>query len=113
MQTFDLTALLAQRQDSGRPWLEFLRTSTLSMGVYHLRAGQPDLQRPHTEDEVYYALAGRATLRSDREVQEVVPGSLVFVERAVPHRFEAIQEDLTLLVFFAPPEGSLRGRGSS
>jgi hypothetical protein len=37
----------------------------------------------------------------------VVPGSLIFVERAVEHRFVDITEDLTVLVFFAPPEGSL------
>jgi hypothetical protein len=33
---------------------------------------------------------------------------LIFVERSLEHRFFDITEDLTVLVFFAPPEGSLR-----
>jgi hypothetical protein len=38
--------------------------------------------------------------------QRVAPGSLIFVERSVVHRFFDITEDLTVLVFFAPPKGS-------
>jgi hypothetical protein len=38
--------------------------------------------------------------------QTIVPGCVIFVERAVEHRFLDITEDLTLLVFFAPPEGA-------
>ncbi len=108
MQAFNLSKLLTQRQDSGRPWLEFLRVPTLSMGVYHLNAGQPDLQQPHTEDEVYYIVSGRASFRVQDQVQSVEPGTLLLVERGLPHRFEQISEDLTALVFFAPPEGSLQ-----
>jgi hypothetical protein len=36
---------------------------------------------------------------------------LIFVERAVGHRFVGIIEGLTVLVFFAPLEGALRQRG--
>jgi hypothetical protein len=32
---------------------------------------------------------------------------VIFVERAIEHRFLDITEDLTVLVFFAPPEGFL------
>jgi quercetin dioxygenase-like cupin family protein len=108
MQTFDLGALLAERDRAGRAWLEFLRGPALSMGVYHLKAGQDDPQQPHGEDEVYHVVAGRGKFRSGEEVREVGPGSILFVERLAEHRFFAITEDLTALVFFAPPEGSLR-----
>ena len=37
----------------------------------------------------------------------VTAGTLIYVERMEEHRFCDIVEDLTLLVFFAPPEGSL------
>ena len=50
-----------------------------------------------------------ASFRASGREQAVVPGSLIFVERAVEHRFVDITEDLTVLVFFAPPEGSLKG----
>jgi len=107
MQSLNIGQLIAQRAKTNRAWLEFLRASSLSMGVYHLKAGQPDPQRPHTEDEVYYAISGRASFLAGQEKQTVEPGTIIYVERAVEHRFYDVVEDLTLLVFFAPPEGSL------
>ena len=106
MQTFDLTSLLEERGRAGRPWLEFLREPSLSMGVYHLKAGQADPQQPHTEDEVYHVLAGRGRFVAGGQEREVGPGTLLFVGRGVEHRFRDITEDLTVLVFFAPAEGS-------
>jgi hypothetical protein len=61
MQSFAIRQILAARAQTDRAWLEFLRAGTLSVGIYHLKAGQPDPQRPHTEDEVYYAISGRAS----------------------------------------------------
>ena len=71
-----------------------------------MRAGQADRQRPHTEDEVYYVLSGRASFQSGEERQAVGAGAVIIVERTVEHRFVDVTEDLTVLVFFAPPEGS-------
>jgi mannose-6-phosphate isomerase-like protein (cupin superfamily) len=113
MQTFNLGTLLAEREKGNQPWLEFLRVPSLSMGIYHLKAGQRDLQQPHTEDEVYYVLRGRATFWTCKETKAVGPGTLIFMERAVAHRFEDVSEDLTLLVFFAPPEGSHKQQPAS
>jgi mannose-6-phosphate isomerase-like protein (cupin superfamily) len=108
MQLFDLDGLLAERARTGRPWLEFLRVASLSMGVYHLKAGQADLQQPHTEDEAYHVVSGRGRFRAGDEQSAVGPGSVLYVPRSVEHRFFDITEDLTALVFFAPPEGSLK-----
>jgi quercetin dioxygenase-like cupin family protein len=108
MRAFDLSSVLAERERGGRAWLEFLRVPALSVGVYHLAAGQPDPQQPHTEDEVYYVLSGRASFRAGAEMRAVGPGAVLFVERGVEHRFLDVAEDLTALVFFAPAEGSLR-----
>jgi mannose-6-phosphate isomerase-like protein (cupin superfamily) len=107
VQMFDLSRVLVEQEKSNRSWLEFLRVPLLSMGVYHLKAGQPDLQQPHTEDEVYYVVHGRASFWAGGEQRAVGPGMLIFVERSVEHRFYDVTEDLTVLVFFAPPEGSL------
>ena len=107
MQTFDVNQLAAVCQTRNQAWLEFLRVSSLSMGVYCLKAGQADAQRPHTEDEAYFVVRGRASFQADAQTQSVGPGSVIFVERGVEHRFIDILEDLTVLVFFAPPEGSL------
>ena len=108
MQTFRLDKLLAERQKANRRWLEFLRVPSLSAGIYHLKAGEADPQTPHTEDEVYYVIGGKALFRHGEETQTVGPGTVIFVERAAEHRFFEITEDLTVLVFFAPPEGSLK-----
>src|SRR5689334_13337200 len=40
METFDLNDLVAESQRADRRWREFLRTPSLSMGLYRLRAGQ-------------------------------------------------------------------------
>ncbi len=106
MRVFQLSQLLAEREQSGRAWLEFLRGPSLSLGVYHLRAGQEDRQQPHTEDEVYFVTAGRGRFRAGGETRDVGPGAVIYVERSAEHRFFDISEDLTVLVFFAPPESS-------
>lgn len=107
MERFDLNQILANRRAQDRPWLEFLRTASLSMGVYCLKAGEIDQQQPHSEDEIYYVIAGKAWFRSAGKEQAVGPGTLLYVERSLEHHFHDITEDLTVLVFFAPPEGSL------
>jgi mannose-6-phosphate isomerase-like protein (cupin superfamily) len=103
-QVFTLAQLTAQRQQSGREWLEFLRVDSLSMGVYHLKKGATDTQSPHGQDEVYYVASGRAVLAVDGRDYPVEPGSVVFVKANAKHRFHSIGEDLTTLVFFAPAE---------
>ena len=108
MQIFNLSSLMAESERGNQRWREFLRVASLSMGLYRLQAGQADEQTPHTEDEVYLVLRGKATFRTGGQEQAVAPGSVIFVERAVEHRFVDITEDLTVLVFFAPPEGSLK-----
>ncbi len=42
------------------------------------------------------------------EDRELSPGSVVFVPARTEHRFHTIREALSLLVMFAPAEGSLR-----
>jgi quercetin dioxygenase-like cupin family protein len=108
MQTFNLSSLIAENERNNQRWGEFLRVPSLSMGLYRLKTGQVDEQQPHTEDEVYLVLSGKASFRTSGQEQTVVFGSLIFVEKNVEHRFVDITEDLTVLVFFAPAEGSLK-----
>lgn len=105
MQAYEVGALLAERAKGGRLYLEFLRNSSMSLGVYSLKAGGIDPQKPHREDEVYYVIAGRAQIQVGDENQPVEAGSIVFVGKGVSHKFHSITEDLDVLVFFAPAEG--------
>jgi mannose-6-phosphate isomerase-like protein (cupin superfamily) len=106
MDAFELADLAARQRASGRPYLEFISVPDLSVGLYVLGVGQPDLQTPHTEDEVYYVVSGRGRIMVGDEDRAVEPGSIVFVATAVPHRFHDITEDLTLFVVFGPAERS-------
>ncbi len=105
---FTLSDLKSTREQSGELYHEFLRVPAMSAGIYQLAAGSVDPQEPHTEDELYYIAQGRAQIRVGDEDMPVEPGSLVFVAANVEHRFHSITEDLTVLVFFAPAEYSLR-----
>jgi mannose-6-phosphate isomerase-like protein (cupin superfamily) len=100
-RVFDLAQLVDQVKRANRPYLEFLRVPALSCGVYRLPAGAKDLQAPHDEDEVYQVLEGRARVRVEGEERRVGPGSLLYVRATSEHTFFEIEEDLTLLVFFA------------
>ena len=104
MDAFDLTQLLDERSRTQRTYLEFLRVPSLSAGVYVLPADGTDPQQPHTEDEVYHVVSGRAMIAVGTEDRAVGPGSTVFVAADVPHRFHDIEEDLTVLVVFGPAE---------
>ena len=104
MEVFQLADLLRQRAESGNLYLEFLRTHDLSVGLYVLPAGGTDPQGPHTEDEVYHAISGRARIRVGDEDRAVEAGSVVFVGADVEHRFHAIEEELVVLVVFGPAE---------
>jgi mannose-6-phosphate isomerase-like protein (cupin superfamily) len=109
MDAFAIDDLITQNQVSSQPYLEFLRVPALSAGLYRLPAGSVDPQQPHHEDEVYYVVQGRATIRVQDEDRPVTAGSIVYVPAHVPHRFHGITEELVVLVFFAPAETAILG----
>ena len=106
MQAYEIAQLISQRESSNKLYLEFLKVPDLSMGLYVLPAGGADPQSPHSEDEVYYVMSGRAQILVAEESRDVQAGSIVYVAKNVAHRFHSIEEDLTVLVFFAPAEYS-------
>jgi mannose-6-phosphate isomerase-like protein (cupin superfamily) len=104
MQAFEIAALITEQNQGGQDYLEFLKVPDLSVGLYALPAGGIDGQSPHTEDEIYYVLSGRARILVGDENRDVSAGSLIYVPANVEHRFHTIVEDLRLLVIFAPAE---------
>jgi mannose-6-phosphate isomerase-like protein (cupin superfamily) len=111
MQAFELAQLISQREESNKLYLEFLKVPDLSVGIYVLPAGGMDPQSPHTEDEVYYVVSGWAKILVAEEDRDVKAGSIVYVAKNVAHHFHSIEEDLTVLVFFAPAEYSNQSGG--
>jgi len=53
---------------------------------------------------MYYVVRGRARFRAGEVDREISAGSVLFVAAEVEHRFHDIQEELAVLVFFAPAE---------
>ncbi len=111
MLAYELSEIRQQHGEAGKLWLEFLRVSDLSMGLYVLPVGGTDPQQPHAEDEVYYVVGGRGQIRVGDGDRAVQTGSIVYVAAQVEHHFHSIEETLQLLVFFAPAEGSVAPNG--
>ena len=104
MDAHEIPELDPQPRDAdGHGYVDFLASDKLSVGLAIWPKGKPDRQRPHLEDEVYYVISGRATIQVGGEDRAVKAGSLVFVATGVEHRFHSIEEDLRVLVFWAPP----------
>jgi quercetin dioxygenase-like cupin family protein len=101
---FDIAELEQLRTKNGKSYLEFLRVSSLSAGIYVLAAGSVDPQKPHRQDEMYYVIRGRARMRIAGKDQVVAAGNIIFVAANIPHSFYEIEEELVVLVFFAPAE---------
>jgi mannose-6-phosphate isomerase-like protein (cupin superfamily) len=111
MHAFTLSDALARQRASGGPWAELLSVHDLSFGLYVLPAGGTDPQSPHSEDEVYVVLAGRAQFTAGDETVPCGPGDVLFVPALVPHRFHGIEEELRVVVVFGPAEYTRREAG--
>jgi mannose-6-phosphate isomerase-like protein (cupin superfamily) len=104
MEAHEVPELDPQPRDAdGHGYLDFLASTKLSVGLAVWPAGSTDRQQPHHEDEVYYVIGGRGSIRVAEEDRTVQTGSLVFVAAGVEHRFHDITEELRVLVFWAPP----------
>lgn len=101
---WNIADLLDQRQKLGKRYFEFLRIPEMSVGVYALPSKGNDPQSPHTQDELYYVVGGRGRMKAGNADQAVTAGSVIFVEANLEHRFYDVEEELAVLVFFAPAE---------
>lgn len=106
MKVIDAGVFAAATQASYR---ENLRVPHLSLGTYSIPAGAVDPQQPHTEDEIYIVLSGRAKLSTPDAVADASAGAVLFVPAGEEHRFIDVEEDLTVIVVFGPAEHTLRG----
>lgn len=113
MHAFTLSDALARQCAAGGPWAELLSVPDLSFGIYVLPAGGTDPQDPHTEDEVYVVLGGRAQFTAGGETTACGPGDILFVPALVPHKFHDITDELRVVVVFGPAEYSRRGSASA
>ena len=104
MEARTLDDLARHQSATDKPYFEFIRSRSMSVGLYVLDAGAVDEQSPHFEDEVYVVLEGHSRFTAANKTRDVVPGDTMFVPAGVPHQFHDITEQLRVIVVFAPPE---------
>ena len=64
MKAFEIPQLDPQPRDSeGHGYIDFFASEKLSVGLSVRPRGTTDRQRPHAEDEVYYVISGRGSIR--------------------------------------------------
>jgi mannose-6-phosphate isomerase-like protein (cupin superfamily) len=107
MENFYSVDEIRKRIKGRIPYAEVLRIPAMSCGVYVLRPGEEDMQRPHNEDEIYYVVSGAARMKvtaANRppEDRAIMAGDVIFVAARDEHRFRSITQELVLLVVFAP-----------
>ena len=104
MDAFKVSELVSRLDTSSHDYAEFFRapTGALSMTIAFWPAGGVDPQVPHSEDEVYYVASGRSRITVAGEDRAVQPGSVIYVQAGVEHRFHSIEEDLEVVVFWSP-----------
>ena len=101
-KVFHLKKITRQRRALGRAYYEFFKADAMKGAVYVLGKGGSDGQKPHDVDEVYYVVRGKAVVLVGKETAQVETGSVIYVPAGEEHRFQDIEEDLELLVIFAP-----------
>ena len=104
MNVRTLDGLRAEQANAGQPYLEFLRSGAMSVGLYALDVGQVDHQQPHAEDEIYVVMSGRARFSAGDETRDAAAGDVIYVAAGVAHHFHDISARIELIVVFAPPE---------
>jgi mannose-6-phosphate isomerase-like protein (cupin superfamily) len=78
----------------------------LEIGVYVLRAPEPDRQQPHDDDEVYVVLEGSGRLAVEGEETDLREGDAVFVPAGADHEFTGYEQLSVLVVFDRPKAGA-------
>lgn len=91
---------------AGEHAVSVLRRGTLELKLSFPVA--PNVQAPHTQDELYFVIRGRGVLLHDGVRASFEAGDLMFVAAGTDHRFEDFTDDLAVwVVFYGPPGGEI------
>jgi mannose-6-phosphate isomerase-like protein (cupin superfamily) len=106
VQVLRAAGYFAVRDGEPNQYREHLNVPRMSVGTYCIPVGGKDGQSPHAEDEIYVVARGRARLVGENSEIEVGPGTVVHIPAGESHHFLDVSEDLSVIVVFAPAEGS-------
>jgi mannose-6-phosphate isomerase-like protein (cupin superfamily) len=101
LKELSIEKLIATTNAKDLSWYKFIDVETLYAGIYTLKAGQEDKQKPHEHDELYIVLRGVAKFNIEGKQVAVAKDSILYVPAGVLHFFSEIKEDLDVLVVFS------------
>jgi len=81
-------------------FLEFLQTNSIDSGILVLKAGQKDIQKPHSLDEIYFIIEGNGNIEIGENIYPIHSGMCIFVLANTPHRFFDNISRLVVLYIF-------------
>ena len=96
-------AVIDLAADGGAPYSVPLRRGSLELGYY--APPDPDPQRPHDQDELYFVTRGHGVFWRAGEEIPFGTGDALFVAAGIEHRFVDFSDDLELWVVFWGPSG--------
>jgi mannose-6-phosphate isomerase-like protein (cupin superfamily) len=92
----------------GKPFAELFRHGSLEIEIYSPK--KVDMQKPHSQDEVYVVISGGGWFVVNGERMRFSAGDTLFAAAGEEHRFEDFSDDFLTWVVFYGPEGGERGR---
>ena len=96
----------AEPDASGAAYEEHLRRPDLSLGTYSLKSWSHRPAGPARRGRDLRRHRGAWAVHQRGQTIDVAAGSVFFVPAHEVHRFHDVTEDLAVLVFFGPAEGS-------
>lgn len=94
---------LQQLTESGQEFVQLFSRGSLQIELY--KPDTIDKQRPHSRDEVYVIVSGKAMFYNEGAVVEITAGDCLHVPAFAEHRFFNFSKDFITWVFFYGPEG--------
>ena len=76
-----------------------------SLVVKLFQPREPDLQMPHSRDEIYVVARGSGEFVCGATRQTFSPNDVLFAAAGTEHRFENFSNDFAVWVLFYGPEG--------
>jgi len=98
-----IATALKQLAESNNEFVQLFSRGALQMELY--KPDKIDKQHPHSRDEIYVIVSGKAMFYNEGIVVEVTANDCLHVPAFAEHRFLNFSDDFVTWVFFYGPEG--------
>jgi mannose-6-phosphate isomerase-like protein (cupin superfamily) len=104
-QNFKISKAIALKQltESNREFVQLFSRGSLQIELY--KPDKIDKQYPHSRDEIYVIVSGKAMFYNEGVIVEVAANDCLHVPAFAEHRFFNFSDDFVTWVIFYGPEG--------